>query len=80
MSKFSGTWVDEAHDRIEVTSDARILTVTFRGPRGTFTGSDLDLSNPVIYVNFSDIRPETGVLSNDGNTIYWGAGSKWVRA
>lgn len=79
MSKLNGQWQDEASATWVIKSEFLFLEVYSPGGRGTFIGHELDLSNTVIYVNFSDIKPETGVLSTDGSTIYWGNGTKWVR-
>ncbi|GAB5522475.1 MAG: hypothetical protein Roseis2KO_03470 [Roseivirga sp.] len=81
MSNFAGTWKDLADAIIDIKAKGRQLTIQYPPGRGAgpFQGHEIDLYHPVIDVNFYDKIPETGVLSNDRTTIYWGNGSKWVR-
>lgn len=79
MSQLNGSWRDEANDIWTIESNAKLLTVNGFGPRGPFKGFEMEASKPVLYVNFDDIKPETGVLSNEGKTIYWSSDTKWIR-
>ena len=79
MSNLIGSWQDEASAIWTIESEAKLLKVFAVGGRGPFKGSEHDFSNAVIYVNFSDVKPETGVLSDDKKIIYWGNGTRWTK-
>ena len=80
MKKFEGTWIDRANDTITIKTDGNLVEGAFsNGRKGPFKGFYIDLASPVINKNFHDYIPSTGVMSDDGNEIYWSNNSKWTR-
>lgn len=84
---FDGGWTDLDGTPITVTSQADILTVRYGDGRGPFPGVALTAGSPVIYVDFTDHRPFTGVLSVEsiragaaGDKIFWSNETVWTRA
>ena len=83
MNKFIGNWKDQAQVKITISSSHHTLSVQYHntsGPvRGPFIGYVVNLFHPVIDVDFTDKLPETGVLSDDGQTIFWSNATTWSR-
>jgi hypothetical protein len=82
---FNGSWTDLNGTQITITSEADILTVQYANGRGPFPGVSATLGSPVIYVDFTDHRPFTGVLTVEsnregpgGNRILWSNGTVWT--
>ena len=82
---FDGSWTDLKHTQITITSEGDLLTVKYANGRGPFTGISLVIGSPVIYVDFTDHRPFTGVLTVDSNhgqagqKILWSNETVWTR-
>ncbi|HEU0012813.1 MAG TPA: hypothetical protein VFQ45_03980 [Longimicrobium sp.] len=83
---FDGSWTDLSDTRITITSEADILTVVYSNGRGPFPGVSVTIGSPVIYVDFTDERPFTGVLTVEsnrepvpGSKILWSNGTVWTR-
>lgn len=87
MDAFNGKWKvkkdekDEKDVEIVVTGEKNFLTVKYSNGRGPFQGFEIDLTSPVINVNFTDDKPWVGVLGvNNGKTIiYWINGTTWTK-
>jgi len=80
MKTFEGTWVDFADQTILVTENRRSLEVRYDNGPGPFYGQIVNLYSFVINVDFEDLSPSTGVLSDDENVIFWSNSTKWTRA
>ncbi|WP_298319611.1 hypothetical protein [uncultured Aquimarina sp.] len=80
MKTFEGTWVDFADQTILVTEHKRKLEVRYDNGPGPFYGHIVTLYSFVINVDFEDLSPSTGVLSDDENVIFWSNETKWMRA
>lgn len=82
---FDGSWTDLNHTQITITSEADIVSVKYANGRGPFTGVAVTIGSPVIYVDFTDHRPFTGVLTveskqGSGNDkILWSNETVWTR-
>lgn len=83
---FDGNWKDLEDKEITITSSGDLLTVRYAGGRGPFSGFTVNIGTPVIYVNFTDHSPFTGVLSvaskvvpEAQSKIYWSNGTVWTR-
>ena len=83
---FDGSWTDLNGTEITVTSEADILSVTYANGRGPFPGVAVNVGTPVIYVDFTDHRPFTGVLTVESkrdpvaaNKILWTNETVWTR-
>jgi len=77
---FDGQWTDLNGDTITVTSQDQVLTAQYSNGRGPFTGVAATLGVPVIYMNNTDARPTTGVMSVDGdNQILWNNATQWKK-
>ena len=79
-TRFDGRWTDGNGDTITVTSSADILSGKYGNGRGPFTGASADVGSPVIYMNFTDDAPFTGVLTVDGKRILWSNQTTWNRS
>ena len=79
MNAFSGKWKDESGRIISVAVKENIATLQYNSGRGPFTGFELDLASSVINVDFYDLVPLTGMLTNDGDSIYWSDRTVWNR-
>lgn len=78
---FHGIWTDENDTRIIVTHRDAVVYATYEtGDRGPFTGVALELGSPVVYVNFTDDRAFTGVMTVDKSQILWSNSTVWTRA
>lgn len=77
MSSFAGTWVDQNDTTIQINSHENILRVEMSNGRGPFHGFELELTSPVLCVNFRDDASFVGALSNDGYVIHWNNGTFW---
>ncbi|AXT50299.1 hypothetical protein D1818_05440 [Aquimarina sp. BL5] len=80
MKTFEGTWVDFADQTILVTEHKRKLEVRYDNGQGPFYGQIVNFYSFVINVDFEDLSPSTGVLSDDENVIFWSNATKWMRA
>ena len=83
---FDGSWTDMNDTQITITSEADIVTVKYGNGRGPFPGVSVTIGSPVIYVDFTDHRPFTGVLTVEnkiggqgGNKILWSNETVWTR-
>jgi hypothetical protein len=83
---FDGSWTDLNGTQITITSEADVLMVQYANGRGPFTGVSVIIGSPVIYVDFTDHRPFTGVLTVEskrdpqaGNKILWSNETVWSR-
>jgi hypothetical protein len=83
---FDGSWTDMSGKQITITSESDFVTVTYASGRGPFTGVAASVGFPVIYVDHTDDRPYTAVLSVQskrngpgGNKIFWNNGTVWTR-
>lgn len=83
---FDGSWTDMNGTQITITSEADIVTVNYGNGRGPFPGVSVTIGSPVIYVDFTDHRPFTGVLTvesklggHGGNKILWSNETVWTR-
>ena len=75
---FDGTWTDQNGDTITVTSQDQLLTAKYSNGRGPFNGVAAEVGAAVIYMNFVDDRPGTGVMGVNGNgQILWNNGTQW---
>ncbi|KZS42700.1 hypothetical protein AWE51_04415 [Aquimarina aggregata] len=79
MKTFEGKWVDFADQIILVTENRRSLEVRYHNGPGPFYGQTLNLYSFVINVDFEELSPSTGVLSDDENIIFWSNETKWTR-
>jgi hypothetical protein len=76
---FDGQWVDGGESIISVSSTGDILTVSYSNGRGPFSGMSVTVGAPVLYVDFVDDAPGTGVLLKQGNQICWNNETVWMR-
>jgi hypothetical protein len=83
---FDGNWTDMNGTEITITSQADILSVKYSNGRGPFHGVAVTIGSPVIYVDFTDHRSFTGVLTVEskrepvaGNKILWSNETVWTR-
>lgn len=83
---FDGRWVDENGTEITITSHDDFVSVQYAGGRGPFTGVAVTIGFSVIYVDFTDDRPYTGVLTVNskrspeyGEKILWNNETVWRR-
>ena len=79
MNTFAGTWKDQSGVTITIDENQKNLVVKMGNGRGPFAGFEVDLYAPVISVNFTDDKPFTGVLSQDGKKILWNNDTVWSR-
>jgi hypothetical protein len=79
-TRFNGQWFDGNGDTITISSSADILSGTYSNGRGPFTGASADVGSPVIYMNFTDDAPFTGVLTVDERRILWSNHTIWQRS
>lgn len=79
MSTFEGKWKDLKKDIITVSETANNIELKYENGRGPFNGFEVDLTSAVINVNFTDEAPQTGVLSEDENKIFWSNETVWSR-
>lgn len=81
MSSFNGTWQDQNNAKITINGSQNFLTVTYDNGRGPFQGYEINLTSPVIDVNFTDDQPYVGVLGiNNGQTqIFWINATVWTK-
>jgi hypothetical protein len=79
---FDGSWTDHGHQQITITSEGDIVSVKYGNGRGPFTGVSVTIGSPVIYVDFTDDRPFTGVLAQGGGgaKIMWSNETVWTRS
>jgi hypothetical protein len=73
---FDGSWNGA---RSTITSQANILNITMAEGRPSATGAAVTVGSPVIYADFTDDAPFTGVLSVDGKKILWSIDTVWYR-
>jgi hypothetical protein len=73
---FDGSWNGA---RSIITSQASILNITMAEGRPSATGAAVSVGSPVIYADFTDDQPFTGVLSVDGQKILWSNNTVWNR-
>ncbi|MEM7372761.1 MAG: hypothetical protein AAF587_29340 [Bacteroidota bacterium] len=85
MSKlFHGEWLYKNSEKVTIsgghTTD-KVLINVHNSVDDMFEGTIIDVTyQNVINVNFEGNAPFTGVLSEDGGTIYWSNHTKWERA
>ncbi|HEU4562321.1 MAG TPA: hypothetical protein VFS20_31110, partial [Longimicrobium sp.] len=59
-------------------SQDQLLTAKYSNGRGPFSGVAAEVGASVIYVDFNDARPGTGVMGINGNgLILWNNGTEW---
>lgn len=80
MDSFNGTWVYLNSVTTTITEKNNLLTVAASAGRGPFKGFEVDAVNPVITIDYTDDAVITGVLSQDGTTIYWNNGTVWKKS
>jgi hypothetical protein len=73
---FDGSWNGGT---CAISSQASILNLTLADGRPSATGAAVSVGSPVIYADFTDDAPFTGVLSVDGQTILWSNDTVWTR-
>lgn len=81
MELFNGKWKDLNGDVIVISGKENFLTVKYDNGRGPFQGFVVNLTSPVINVDFTDDKSSVGVLGSvDGKTnIYWVNGTIWTK-
>jgi|GEM_PF-1311528 len=73
---FDGSWNGGT---CAISSQASLLTLTMPDGRPSATGAAVAVGSPVIYADFTDDAPFTGVLSVDGQKILWSNNTVWTR-
>ncbi|HEX6036631.1 hypothetical protein [Longimicrobium sp.] len=74
---FDGSWNSGS---ARISSQADLVTIQMPGSgRPDASGSAATVGGPVIYANFRDDAPFTGVLSTDGRQILWSNTTVWTR-
>jgi hypothetical protein len=74
---FDGSWNDGT---ASINSQSELVTIEMPGSgRPSARGSAVTVGSPVIYADFTDDAPFTGVLSADGQKILWSNATVWTR-
>jgi hypothetical protein len=74
---FDGSWNDGT---ATIDSQSELVTIQMPGSgRPSANGSAVTVGAPVIYADFTDDAPFTGVLSADGQKILWSNTTVWTR-
>jgi hypothetical protein len=74
---FDGSWNGGT---AVINSQAELVTIQMPGSgRPAASGSAVTVGAPVIYANFTDDAPFTGVLSVDNGKILWSNTTVWTR-
>ena len=85
LNPFLGKWKDEDNQLIKISNDGSLeanLKVEFLSNsdrNDPFFGNYEMRDVPVIYVNFSDDKPNAGTLSKNEKKINWTNGTVWER-
>lgn len=74
---FDGSWNGGT---ATIDSQSELVTIQMPGSgRPSANGSAVTVGAPVIYADFTDDAPFTGVLSADGQKILWSNATVWTR-
>lgn len=74
---FDGSWNGGS---AVITSQGAALTIAMPGTRRpSASGAAVTVGSPVIYADYTDDAPYTGVLSVDSSKILWSNTTVWTR-